>query len=168
MMNRAEKEEIVAGLKDDLAKSKAIFLTNIVGVQSNDANRVRKEVRGKSGKVVVTRNSLFERAAVGTPSEKLLKNLKGTNAVAFAFDDAAAVAKVLDEVGKDLALVELKGGMLGDLLLSGVQVKELAKLPSRDQMLATLLATFNAPASAFVRVLNAIHEKKEKGELVAS
>jgi large subunit ribosomal protein L10 len=166
MLNRSEKEAIIQGLKTDFGNAKAIFLTNLVGITSNDAVRVRKAVRDANGKVVVTRNTLFKKASAGTSAEGLFTDLKGPHAIAFAFDDAAAVAKCLKEAGASLELVELKGGVLDGKMLSKAQVKQLADLPSRDQMLGTLLATFMAPASAFARVLVAIGEKKEKGELV--
>lgn len=163
MLSRSEKEAIVNGLKDDISNAKAVFLTNLIGVTSNESVKVRKDVRDAKGKVVITRNTLFERAAKGTDVEGLLKGLKGPTAVAFAFEDTAAVAKCLFEAGKELELVELKGGILDGKLLSPAELKALAQLPSRDQMLATLLATFNAPISALARVLNAIKESKEGG-----
>lgn len=165
MLNRSEKEAIIQDLNKDIGKAKAIFLTNLIGISSNDAVSVRKAVRDSNGKMVVTRNTLFRKAAVGTPAEALLADLKGPHAVAFAFDDPAAVAKCLKIAGSTLELVDLKGGVLDGQMLTKAQVKQLADLPSRDQMLGTLLATFLAPVSAFARVLYAIQEKKEKGEL---
>ncbi len=165
MLNRSEKEAIIQDLHKDIGKAKAIFLTNLIGISSNDAVSVRKAVRDSNGKMVVTRNTLFRKAAVGTPAEALLADLKGPHAVAFAFDDPAAVAKCLKIAGSTLELVDLKGGVLDGQMLTKAQVKQLADLPSRDQMLGTLLATFLAPVSAFARVLYAIQEKKEKGEL---
>jgi large subunit ribosomal protein L10 len=165
MLNRSEKEAIIQDLKQDIGKAKAIFLTNLIGIKSNDAVSVRKAVRDSNGKMVVTRNTLFKKAAAGTPAEALVENLSGPHALAFAFEDPAAVAKCLKEAGSSLELVDLKGGILDGQMLTKAQVKQLADLPSRDQMLGTLLATFLAPVSAFARVLYAIQEKKEKGEL---
>ena len=132
-------------------------------------NRAEKEaiwekaLRGCKGKMVVTKNTLYSKAAEGTPAESLFANLKGPNAVAFAFEDAAAVAKCLKNAGADHEVVELRGGILEGKELSVQEVKELADLPSRDEMLGTLLATFNAPISALARVLNSIREQKEEG-----
>ena len=167
MLNRSEKEAIIQDLVKDIGRSKAIFLTNLIGIKSNEAVSVRKAVRDSNGKMVVTRNTLFKKAAAGTSIEALVANLSGPHALAFAFDDPAAVAKSLKEAGATLELVELKGGVLDGVMLTKAQVKQLADLPSRDQMLGTLLATFLAPVSAFARVLYAIQEKKEKGELTA-
>lgn len=163
MLTRAEKDVIVNGIRDNIEKSRAMFVTNLIGVPSNEANAVRKKVRESQGTVVITRNTLFSRAAEGTKAESILKGLKGPNAVAFAFEDAPGVAKALYDAGKELELIQLKSGLLGEQVLSVEEVIVLAKLPSRDQMLGTLLATFNAPISAFARVLNAIRENKEEG-----
>lgn len=163
MLTRSDKEGIVEGIKADIERSQAVFLTNLVGISSNDAVKVRKEVRESNGKIIVTRNTLFERAAKGTACENMLSNLKGPHAVAFAFEDAAAVAKCLKTASKDLEEVELKSGVLDGKELSTQEVQALADLPSRDEMLGTLLATFMAPISAFARVLNAVKDKKEDG-----
>ena len=165
MLSRSEKDAIIQDLKQDIGRAKAIFLTNLIGIKSNEAVSVRKAVRDSNGKMIVTRNTLFKQAAAGTPAEALLANLTGPNAIALAFDDAAAVAKCLKDAGAGLELVDMKGGILDGQMLTKAQVKQLADLPSRDQMLGTLLATFLAPVSAFARVLYAIQEKKEKGEL---
>ena len=163
MMNRTEKEAIVSSVKAQIEKSEAIFLTNLVGIPSVDAVRIRKSVREANGFMVITRNTLFSRAAKGTYAEEMLKDLKGSTAVAFAFKDAAAVAKIInDAAGEFENIVTVKGGMLGTQKLTKAEVVALAKLPSRDQMLGTLLATFNAPVSAFARVIFAIQEQKEK------
>ncbi len=162
MMTRAEKDVVVTSLKERIEKSQAVFLTNLVGIPSNDAVRIRKGVREAKGFMAITKNTLFARAAKGTYAEPLLKDLVGNNAVAFAYDDAAAVAKVVnDAAGEFENIVVVKGGMLGAQKLSKAEVVALAKLPSRDQMLATLLATFNAPVGAFVRVLDAVAKQKE-------
>jgi large subunit ribosomal protein L10 len=160
MLNRSQKDKIIAEIKSDIEASEAMFLTNLIGIPSNDAVSIRKQIREKGGKVVVTRNTLFRLAAKGTKSEKMLSNLKGTNALAFAFEDSAAVAKVLKDVGADLPEVGLKCGFLGDQELDSKAVVELASLPSREEMLGTLLATFMAPVSAFARVLHKVHEQK--------
>lgn len=162
-MTRAEKQVVIDKLKVNFSNARAVFLTNLVGATSNDAVKVRKEVREAEGTIVVTKNTLFNLAAKGTPAEDMLSNLKGNNAVAFAFGDAPGVAKALFEASKELEAVELRGGVLGEQVLTNAEVLELAQLPSRDEMLATLLATFNAPVSAFVRVMDAIKRQKEEG-----
>ena len=169
MLTRAEKGTIIDGIKADIEKAGAIFLTNLIGVEANDAVSIRKNIREAGGKIVVTRNTLFAKAAEGTAAENLLSGLKGPQAVAFAFDEAPAVAKCLKEAGKDIEHVELRGGIFEGKEISINEVMALADLPSRDEMLGTLLATFNAPISALARVLYAVQEKMEEGsEAVAA
>ena len=169
MMTRAEKDVVVTSIKQIIEKSQAVFLTNLVGIPSVDSVRIRKSVREAKGHVVITRNTLFARAAKGTFAESLLADLKGSSAVAFAYDDAAAVAKIINDASGEFAdIVTIKGGMLGAQKLTKAEVVALAKLPSRDQMLGTLLATFNAPVSAFARVLFAINEQKQGGAAPAA
>lgn len=164
MMTRAEKDAVVSSIKEKIEKSQAVFLTNLVGIPSVDSVRIRKNVRDAKGHMVITRNTLFARAAKGTFAEGLLADLKGSSAVAFAYEDAAAVAKIVNDASGEFEnIVTIRGGQLGEQKLSKADVVALAKLPSRPQMLGTLLATFNAPVSAFARVLFAIQEQKQGG-----
>ena len=163
MLTRDEKGAIIESLKGDIERAKGIFLTNVIGLTSNDGVALRKEIRDADGKLVVTRNTLFGLASKGTEAEELLSGLKGPQAVAFAFEDAPGVAKALKEAGKEHDVIELRGGLLDGKVLTIDEVKAIADLPSRDEMLGTLLATFNAPISALARVLFAVQEAKEAG-----
>lgn len=161
MITRAEKDAVIKDLKEKIESSKALFLTNMIGIEANQAVEIRKKVREANGAIVVTRNTLFGKAAEGTHAEELLGGLKGTNAVAFAFEDAPGVAKAIYEASEDLEQVTLGKGFLGSELLEAAKVVELAKLPSRDEMLGTVLATMMAPVSSLARVLNAIKDECE-------
>jgi large subunit ribosomal protein L10 len=164
MLTRSVKDVLIKELNADILKAQGVFLTNVIGLTSNDGVALRKQVRDAKGKLVVTRNTLFQLAAVGTPAEAMLKGLKGPSAIAIAFEDAAAVAKAINDAEKDHeGIVELKAGILDGKLLEIAELKQLANLPSRDEMLGTLLATFMAPVSAFARVLHAINEQKGEG-----
>lgn len=169
MMTRAEKDAVVSSIKEKIEKSQAVFLTNLVGIPSVDSVRIRKSVREAKGHMVITRNTLLARAAKGTFAESLLADLKGSSAVAFAYEDAAAVAKIVNDASGEFGeIVTIKGGQLGTQKLTKADVVALAKLPSRNEMLGTLLATFNAPVSAFARVLFAINEQKQDGAAAPS
>lgn len=162
MLNKSEKQAVIDSLKADFDKAQAVFLTNLIGITANDAVALRKEVREAGGKVAVSKNTFFAKASAGHASEEVLKDLKGPHAIAFAFEDAAAVAKALDTASKENEIITLKAGVLDGKVLSAAEMKTLASLPSRDEMLGTLLATFNAPISALARVLNSVREKKEE------
>lgn len=161
MMTRAQKDVVIADLKEKINSSEALFLTNMIGISANDAVEVRKTVREAKGAIVVTRNSLFGKAAEGTHAEELLSGLKGTNAVAFAFEEAPVIAKAVYDASKNLEHLTLGKGFLGKELLDETQVAALAKLPSRDEMLGTVLATFLAPVSSLARLVSAIKDECE-------
>lgn len=161
MITRESKDAVIKTLKENITNSRALFLTNVVGMSANESVELRKAIRDSKGTIVVTRNSLFGKAAQGTYAEELLTGLKGTNAVAFAFEDAPGVAKALLETSKEVEAVTLGKGYLGDELLEETKVMALAKLPSRDEMLGTLLATFQAPVSSLARLVNSIKDECE-------
>ena len=162
MLSRGEKTKLVSDLRDKISGSSGVFLTNVIGLTSNDGVALRKEVRSAGGSIAVSRNTLFRLASEGTPAEETFKELKGPHALAFADTDPAAVAKCLKEASDSYGdLVSLKAGFLNGKLLSKEELVMLANLPSREQMLGTMLATFNAPISAFARVMNSIKEQKE-------
>jgi len=163
MINRSQKQEVIDSIRSNIEKSRAVFLTNLIGLPANDSTALRKSIREENGAVVITRNTLFKKAGEGTVAEKMLSDLKGPHAVAFAFEDAAGIAKCLKEAGDDFDVVDLKGGILNGEELSLDQVTQLASLPGRDEMLGTMLATFNAPISALARVMFAIQEQKGEG-----
>ena len=161
MITRADKEAVIKDLKEKIENSRALFLTNVIGMEVNDAVALRKQIREANGTLVVTRNTLFGKAAEGTYAEEVLSGLKGTNAIAFAFEDAPGVAKALLETSKENEHVKLGKGYLNQELLDEGRVMALAKLPGRDEMLGTLLATFQAPVSSLARLINAIKDECE-------
>jgi len=161
MMTKQQKDEIVANVRGHIEKADALFLTNLVGISANDAVSLRKQVRNAKGQISVAKNTLLARAAKGTYAEGKVADLRGPSALAFSFEDPAAVAKILKDFSATNEAVSLRAGYLGTKEISTAEIQMLASLPSRDQMLGTLLATFMAPASAFVRVLHAIKEQKE-------
>jgi len=169
MLNRDEKSAIISNVKELIEKSQALFLTNLIGIESNQAVAIRKKVRDAEGHLLVTKNTFFRLGAKGTYAEQFLSELTGTNAIAFAFKDAPSVAKVIFEANKESEIVKIENGMFEGKAISKQEVLTLALLPSRDQMLGTLLATFNAPVSAFARVIEAIRaQKEESGDTVVA
>ena len=164
MFNRQEKEEFIKGLREKIDAARAVFLTNMIGLSSNEANGLRKRIREAKGTVVVARNTLLERAGKGTIAQDLLTGLKGQNALAIAFEDAPGVVKALYEARENHDVITLEKGLLKGQTLTKSDLIELAKLPSREVLLAMTLVTMQAPVSSFLRLLNAIKEQKEQGE----
>jgi large subunit ribosomal protein L10 len=155
-LNRDSKEQVVAELAEKLAGAKAAFLADYRGLNVEQVNKLRNELRGVGVEYLVVKNTLLRLAAVGTSSECMSGQLQGPTALAIASADPVASAKVLADFAKTNAKFELKGGALEGKVLSINDIRALAELPSREVLLGRLLGSLNAPASNFVGVLAAI------------
>lgn len=155
-MNRDNKEQLVAELAEKLASAKATFLADYRGLNVEQLNKLRSELRAAGVEYRVVKNTLLRLAAQGTGAAALDPFLEGPTAIAIAGQDPVAPAKILSEFAKTNAKFELKGGALEGKTLSVEDVKALAELPSREQLLAMMLGSLNAPATNFVGVLAAI------------
>lgn len=155
-MKKETKEQVVADVSALLNSSQATFLADYRGLNVEKTNQLRRELRAVGVDYRVIKNTLMRLAAKGTDAECLDKMLAGPTAVAFVMGDPAASAKVLSEFAKTSKAFELKGGVLGNKLLSVPQIQALADLPSREVLLAQVLRSINAPATNFVGVLAAV------------
>lgn len=155
-MNKQSKESVVAEFAEKIAGSKAAFLANYRGLNVEQANDLRRKLRDTGVDYRVVKNTLLRLAAKETSIECLDEFLIGPTAIAFANDDPVAPAKALVEFAKGNKVFELKAGVLDGKLMTVEDIKSLSELPSREQLLAQILATFNAPATNFVGVMAAV------------
>lgn len=171
-MNKQSKEAVVAEFSGKLAEAKAAFLADYRGLTVEQANDLRRKLRAAGVEYRVVKNTLLRRAAKDTPAACLDDYLVGPTAIALATDDPVAPAKALVEFAKDSKVFELKAGMLDGKLLTLDDIRALSDLPSREQLLAKILGSLNAPATnlvgvfaavprSFVQVLAAIKDQKE-------
>ncbi len=155
-MDRTGKEQLVAELAGKLAATKAAFIADYRGLNVDQVNELRGQLRGAGVEYRVVKNTLLRLATKGTEKECLDGILQGPTAIAIAGDDPVAPAKVLSDFAKANEKFELKAGVLDGNLLSVEEIKALANLPSRDELLAKMLGSISAPATNFVGVLAAI------------
>jgi large subunit ribosomal protein L10 len=152
-ISKQRKEEFVAQYIEWLNKSQALFVTEYSGLSMKQIDDLRSKVREAGGEFHVVKNTLgkvaFQQAGLPV-SEKLLT---GSTAVAFAFQDTPALAKVITEFARTSEAVKVKGGYLDRREISAEQVKALADLPPLPVIRAQLLGTLQAPASKLVRTL---------------
>lgn len=158
MISRSDKALEIEELTQKFASAKAAFLVDFKGMSVEQVTLLRKRLHGASSEFRVVRNTLAIRALQGVPkSELALKSsLVGNNAVVFAYGEAAASAKALSEYAKDVEQLQLKVGVFEGQALSVADVKALAALPSKEVLRSQLLGMLSAPASTFVRLLNAV------------
>ena len=151
--SKERKKEIVATYQDWLGNSQAVFLAEYIGLSVKDMDALRDKVREVGGEFHVIKNTLgkiaFEESGYQVPEDLFL----GSTAAGFAFEDAPAMAKALDDFSKSVGFLQFKGGYLEKDMLSVEEIKSLAALPPLPIVRAQLLSTLIAPATQLARVL---------------
>jgi large subunit ribosomal protein L10 len=154
-LNREEKAAVVAEVSAEVAKAQAIVVAEYRGLEVGAITALRKQARESGVYLRVLKNTLARRAVAGTPFEKLSDQLVGPLIYGMSSDPVAA-AKVLNTFAKDNDKLVLKAGAMPNSVLDVNGVKALATMPSRDELLAMLLGTMQAPIATFVRTLNEV------------
>jgi len=153
-----DKKEVVAEVSARLANAQAIVLAEYRGLAVEDITVLRREARASGVYLRVLKNTLARRAVKGTPFEKLSDQMVGPLAYGIS-DDPVAAAKVLYAYAKKNDKLVIKGGAMPNYVMTGKEVGNLATMPSREQLLATLLGTMQAPIAKFVQTLNEVPSK---------
>lgn len=155
-MNKQSKEALVAEFAEKLKDAKAAFLADYRGLNVEQANALRRKLQGVGVEYRVVKNTLLRLAAKDTAVACLDEHLTGPTAIALVNNDPVAPAKALVEFAKLNNKFELKAGMLDGKLLAVDDIKALAELPSREELIAKMLGSMSAPATNFVGVLAAV------------
>lgn len=153
------KKQQVADLKEKVANSVAGVLVDYRGISAGDDTKLRKELREAGVDYMVVKNTLLHRVFEGTDLSELDSLLEGTTALAISTDDYTAAARILGNYAENNESFSLKGGFLDGKVIDLDTVNSLAKLPTKEVLLATVCNALNAPIAAFARVLNAVAEK---------
>ena len=156
MKKRSEKQQDLDKLKLELAKVSTVILTTFQGITVEADTKLRRAVQAAGGKYQVVKNTLAERAGAGTPAENLLKNLSGTNSIAFTQTDAVALAKALTKVAKEVPAFKFKSGLVEGRVISIAEIQQLANLPSKEELLSKIMFLLNAPAQRIAMALNGV------------
>jgi large subunit ribosomal protein L10 len=154
-MDRVTKEQQVGELKDKLAKTASVLLADYRGLDVPTVTDLRNQFRKAQCEYKVYKNTLVKLAIKGTAMEGMGKHLEGPTAIVFSWESPAASAKVATKIAKDQEKFILKGGYFEGQILDVKGVEALASMPGKDELRAKLLATFMAPATDFVRTINA-------------
>lgn|SRR5690554_410185 len=167
------KKQIVEEISDKLQRAASAVLTDYRGLNVSEATQLRKELREAGVEYRVLKNTLTKLAVDKVGLSELKKDLVGPTAIAFSYDDPVAPAKILTKFAKEHKKLELKSGVVEGKVIDVSGIAALADLPSREVLLAQVLAGFQGPISGFVNVLqgnlrnfacviNAIKEQKEQ------
>ena len=154
-----EKKAIVAALTERLNNSITGVLVSYKGISVADDTALRKELREAGVQYTVVKNTLLSRACEEANLTGLQGTLEGTTALATSDDDYAAAARILNNYAKKSKTFELKGGYLDGEVVDMATIERIAKLPTREILLANVLGAFQAPIASFARAVQAIVDK---------
>ena len=153
MLTRLQKEDIVKNLTEKIKSSKAIVFADYRGVKTNDINELKSRLKKEGTNLNVIKKNLIEISLKNAEIEVDVKSLAGQLAITISDNDEVAPARILSKFAKENENLKILGGVLGVKGMSAQEVDALAKLPSKEEMLAKLVGTLNAPISGFVNVL---------------
>ncbi|WVN41734.1 50S ribosomal protein L10 [beta proteobacterium MWH-UniP1] len=157
-LNREAKAVVIDEVSAQVATAQSIILAEYRGLDVANITELRKRARGAGVYLRVLKNTLVRRAVAGTPFEMLANNMVGPLIYGISKDPVAA-AKVMNDFAKGNEVFVIKAGAMPNYLMDAAGVKALASMPSRDELLSTLLGTMQAPVAKFVRTLNEVPSK---------
>ena len=161
-ITKERKNELITHYSEWVSRSKALVLTQYVGMTMKDIDNLRAKIRDNGGEFHIIKNTLaklaFEQAGLTVPEGQF----EGSTAIVFAYTDGPAIAKTIMDFAKTSEFLKIKGGFLEKQAITPVGVKALAELPPLPVVRAQLLGTVLAPASKLVRTL------AEPGRMIAA
>ena len=161
-LNLDQKKQVVEDVSAVVGNAQATVIAEYRGMTVEQMKVLRREAYDNNVYVKVVKNTLLKRAVKETEHSCLDDLLVGPLAFA-ASEDPVAVAKVLNKYAKEYDALEIKAGSMNGQLLSTSEIKALAQLPSRDELLAKLMGTMQAPVAKFVQTLNEVPTKFARG-----
>jgi len=157
-LKRQDKEQLVAYLREEFTKAKALVLTDFQGLKVSETDELRRELRKHGVSFKVLKNTLARIAYRDTDVAILGPDVFGVRAAVWthSLDQVPAMAKVLVDFAKGHPQLQIKSGMLEGKVFSPADLDAISKLPPREVLLGMLLGTMMAPVSAFVNTLAAV------------
>ena len=153
------KQPIVDEIKGYASDAKGVVLVDYRGLTVEQDVRLRRQLREAGVVYKVYKNTMLHLAFEGTEYDQLDQHLEGPTAIAFGIDDETAPARILNNFAKEAEALEFKGAVVGGTYYDVNGIKELAKIPSRDELISKLLGSLQSPITNLARVLNQIAEK---------
>ena len=161
-LNLDEKKAVVAEVSKQIENAQAMILAEYRGVGVEDMTSLRAKARNSGVYLKVLKNKLVKRAVEDTSFSSLSEEMVGPLVFGIS-EDPVAAAKVLNDFAKENDLFVIKSGAMPNEMLDVNAIKALASLPSREELLAKLLGTMQAPVAKFVRTLNEVPTQFVRG-----
>jgi large subunit ribosomal protein L10 len=156
-MKRDEKEQIVAEVAETVRRSQGLFFTDFAGLTVEQATELRREFHRAGVDYRVVKNTLIQKALEQlTGYDTVLSKLTGPTGIAFAYEDPIVPAKIIQKFNEKHSKLSLKICVLDRHVYEGTRLSELAKLPSRKEILAAIVGSVQAPVAGVPNVVQAV------------
>ena len=153
-MDRAQKEAVVEDLGQIFTDSGAVVVCHYVGLSVAEMSDYRAQMREAGASVRVAKNRLAKIALKGQPNEHIAEYLSGMTVFAYS-EDPTAAARVMDKYAKENSKLEILGGSMGETPLDAAGVKAVAAMPSREELISSIVGCIGAPASNIAGAIGA-------------
>jgi len=158
----ARNEEEIKSLVELVKDAKSLVLADYRGISVSDVSAMRAELRKENIEYRVAKNTLLKRAVEGTEYAGIAEYLEGPTAIAISKDDETAPARILADYAKKVETFSIKGGWIDGNAADAATMNEIAKIPSKEVLIARVLGGFNGPVRSLAYVLQAIVDKKNE------
>jgi large subunit ribosomal protein L10 len=156
-MKRSEKEQIIAEVKEKVLRAKGMYFADFTGITVEQVNELRREFRKSSVDYRVVKNTLTRKVLENiTGYDEIIEKLIGPTAIAFGYDDPVAPARILKKFRDKHEKPKVKVCVLENQVFDGKQLDELARLPSRAELIAGVLRGIQAPITGVVGAISAV------------
>lgn len=155
----SEKQETIDSYERGLASAPHAFLLGFQGIKVAQVTELRRRIREKGGHYEVVKNTLALRAIEGKALDTLKEHFVGPTAVVYVNGDPVAVAKALTDFRKEAPVIEFKAGLVEKRPIRADQIEDIAKLPSRTELISKLLYLLQSPISRLARTLAAVPQQ---------
>lgn len=152
----AEKQETISSYEAGLASAPHAFVLGFQGIKVAQVTELRRRIREKGGRYEVVKNTLALRAIEGKALDSLKEHFVGPTAVVYVDGDPVGVAKALTDFRKEAPVIEFKAGLVEKRPIRADQIEDIAKLPSRPELIGKLLYLLQSPISRLARTLAAV------------
>jgi len=152
-ISKEKKQELIAVYTENLSRSEAVIFTDYRGLSVKAQQHLRRQLWESQSAFQVVKNSLLQRALQDVGLSIPKEALAGPTALGYCFEDVTNVVKILSDFASETELLAFKGGLLGSQFIGAEDVKTLARLPSREVLLARVVGGIQSPISGLVNVL---------------
>lgn len=160
MLTKEQKAEALTAIKERFSRAVATVVVENRGLTAEQVFQLRRKLREAGLEFKVDKNRLVRIAVQDSPLATLGEMLIGPNGIAYSYEDPVAPARVLDELTKELGeKMVLKGGTLYDQVIPADKIKDVARMPGRQEIYAQILGGIKGPATNLVYSLTAVHQK---------